>query len=478
MKKVQNRTMLCILICFIFALGIIFFLFRYTRNLENWTLDNYYAAIGYTPTSNYDILIADGKKYYTNDTQSESYYVRGSITDRNNTVLAVVTENGISYNSSASLRTASLHAVGDRFSNIATGALRNLSSDFSRYETTNGEYTAEDSGNTVVMTIDSSVNQIAYNAFGQYKGCIGVYNYKTGEILCMVSTPTYDPENVPADIETNSAYSGAYINRFFSSAFTPGSTMKTITLQCALDTVSGIQDMTFNCTGSYKIGNQVVNCTGVHGTQSLSAAYGNSCNCAFAQIALLLKQEDLKATVDNAGLTKSMTIDGNFKTGKGSYDLVGDTDFEFAWSAIGLHHDLVNPCELMTYLGAVANGGRAAIPTTLLQVNSPDGKVLKRISTDYTDRLINPDTAEIMREYMVNNTVNHSSHYGTYRFNVSIGAKTGTIDRADGGMDGWLSGFVNDERYPYAFVCFVENGGYGVNTAGGIAAQVINALCK
>jgi peptidoglycan glycosyltransferase len=79
---------------------------------------------------------------------------------------------------------------------------------------------------------------------------------------------------------------------------------------------------------------------------------------------------------------------------------------------------------------------------------------------------------------MVNNTVNHSSHYNTSRFNVRIGAKTGTIDRSDGGMNGWLVGFVDNEDYPYAFVCFVENGGYGVNVAGGIAAKVINALCK
>ncbi|MGN0165191.1 MAG: penicillin-binding transpeptidase domain-containing protein [Lachnospiraceae bacterium] len=483
MKKIQNRTFLCILLCMVFVLGIIFFLFSYSMNTDNWTQENYYAAIGYTPVTNYDIIMSDSNEnsnttYYSDDSKKETLYVRGTIVDRNGVTLAVVNENGVSYNASATIRTSTLHAVGDKYANISTGALKSLSENFSRYITENGEYTANDNGNTVAITIDSSVNQLALNALGSYKGTVAVYNYKTGEILCMVSTPSFDPENVPSDIETNPAYDGAYLNRFYSSAFTPGSTMKVLTLEAAIDSIPDIFSQKFTCTGSYKIGNQYVNCTGVHGTQDIYDAFANSCNSAFAQIALQIPPDTMNKMVENGRFTKSYTIDDKIHTAKGSFDFLSGDNYQYAWSCIGLHKDLINPCSLMIYLGAVANGGSSAVPTTLYTVTNVDGEIIKTTDTNYTGKMIEPDTAQKMKEIMVSNTVNHGEHYQASRFNVEIGAKTGTVDRTDGGMNGWFVGFVNEEEYPYAFVVYVENGGYGVNVPGGIAATVINALCK
>lgn len=474
--------MLCIILCLVFVLGLVFFLIEYTLNRDQWTQENYYLAIGYTPTTNYDIIMSDSNEnsntiYYADNTKKESLYVRGTITDRNGVSLAVVSENGISYNSSATIRTSTLHAVGDRYSNISTGALKSLSDNFSRYSTVGGEYTAADSGNTVALSIDATLNQIALTALGSYKGTVAVYNYKTGEIVCMVSTPAFDPDNVPSDIETNPAYNGAYLNRFYSSAFTPGSTMKTLTLEAAIDTIPDLYSQKFKCTGSYKIGNQTVNCTGVHGTQDIYEAFANSCNCAFAQIALQLEQDTMQKLVDNGGITGSYLIDNKIHTAKGSFDFIGDTDFEFAWSCIGLHHDLVNPCSLMVYIGAVANGGKAAVPTTLYQVTDVNGEIIKTTETNYTDQLINTDTADKIKELLVSNTVNYASSYQSSRFNVEIGAKSGTVDRTDGGENGWFVGFINEEEYPYAFVVYVENGGSGKKLPGDIAAYVINALC-
>lgn len=483
MKKIQNRTILCLILCLLFICGMIFFLIEYSMNTDNWTQENYYAAIGYTPITNYDVIMADSnnnsdKVYYANDSKKEILYIRGMFTDRNGSTLATINENGISYNASATIRTSMVHAIGDKYSFINTGALKSLSGNFSRYTTVNGEYTQSDSGNTVALSLDASANQIALSALGSYKGTVGVYNYKTGEILCMVSTPAFDPENVPSDIETNPAYNGAYLNRFYSSTFTPGSVMKLVTLEAAIDTIPDLFDQTFTCNRSYSIGNQTVNCTGQHGKQDIYDAFGNSCNCAFAQLALQLDQETMDKIVSDAGLTGSYTIDDTIHTAKGSFSFVGNTDFEFAWSCIGLHHDLVNPASLMTYIGAVANGGASAIPTTLLTVTNSSGEIIKSTETVLTDQIIKADTADKMREFMLNNITEHNSHYMSYRFNVNIGAKTGTIDRTDGGMNGWFAGFVDEEEYPYAFVVYVEDGGYGKNKAGDIAASVINSLCK
>lgn len=114
-------------------------------------------------------------------------------------------------------------------------------------------------------------------------------------------------------------------------------------------------------------------------------------------------------------------------------------------------------------------------PTLLHSVTNVNDEIIKSTKTSLTDRMINEDTADKMKDLLLNNT--KDSHYKASRFNVSIGAKTGTVTRSDGGDNGWFVGFVDEEEYPYAFVVYVENGGSGVDIPGDIAAEVINALC-
>ncbi len=95
---------------------------------------------------------------------------------------------------------------------------------------------------------------------------VGVYNYKTGEILCAVSSPTYDPDHVP-DIanDTSGDYDGVYVNRFTQSAYVPGSIFKVATAAAALAEIEDIQSQSFLCEGSYWVGGDEVVCEGVHG---------------------------------------------------------------------------------------------------------------------------------------------------------------------------------------------------------------------
>ena len=74
-----------------------------------------------------------------------------------------------------------------------------------------GTYSITGKGNDITLTIDKDICKVAYNALGSYNGCVGVYNYKTGEIICEVSKPTLDPLNPPKNAE-----SGTYINKFLS----------------------------------------------------------------------------------------------------------------------------------------------------------------------------------------------------------------------------------------------------------------------
>ena len=146
-------------------------------------------------------------------------------------------------------------------------------------------------------------------AFGEYDGTIFAYNYKTGEILCAITTPTYDPDDVP-DIaaDDSGAYDGVYLNRFIQSAYIPGSIFKVVTTAAALDSVKDILDRTFTCDGVYEYGIDRVTCQKAHGTLALKQALAKSCNCSFAQIANLVGKENLQKYADQFQVTAPISF--------------------------------------------------------------------------------------------------------------------------------------------------------------------------
>jgi peptidoglycan glycosyltransferase len=193
--------------------------------------------------------------------------------------------------------------------NIGTGALQAFADRLTGYDLLNGAYGAE-KGNELYLTIDARYNYEAYQTLNGHAGTVAVYNYKTGEILCMVSAPSYDPLAVPEDIETNERYEGAYLNRFLSTTAVPGSVFKTVTLTAALEQLPDAETRTWDCQGSVQLGEETIVCSGVHGVQSLSDAFANSCNVAFAEMAVEVGVDTLKDYTEKAGLTDSYSVSG------------------------------------------------------------------------------------------------------------------------------------------------------------------------
>jgi len=289
----------------------------------------------------------------------------------------------------------------------------------------------------------------------------------------MVSAPSYDPLRVPEDIETNDRYKGAYVNRFLSSAFTPGSVYKTVTLTAALETIPDLETRKWTCAGSVQIGEETIICSGVHGEQDIAAAFANSCNSAFAEIAVELGAETLRKYTEKAGLTSSCSVDG-LTTAKGSFDWKLD-DGRLGWAGVGQDRDLVNPCALMVYMGAIGNGGRAAEPYLIQKTEGPLGLPSLPRMTHKTGTLISPGTAAEVADMMADNV---AKAYGPGRFpNMDICAKSGTAEVGGGEKPhAWFAGFLRNEDAPYAFVALVENGGSGSAAAGNAVARVLDVI--
>ncbi|MCI2057415.1 MAG: penicillin-binding protein [Oscillibacter sp.] len=451
MKKIERRAVVCRILALILAVGLAFFVVRFFVKGGSWASS------------------AFNRHLYNTDGVLSS----GTVLDADGDVLSTVENGQRTYYANKDVRKATLHVVGDLQGNIGTGALNAFADKLTGFNLINGAYGAE-KGNNLYLTIDAYYNNVAYQALNGHSGVVAVYNYKTGEIVCLVSAPSYDPENVPSDITTNDRYKGAYLNRFLTSTFTPGSVFKTVTVAAAIEKLPDAMTKTWQCDGTTVIDGQTITCSGTHGEETLEEALANSCNVAFAEIADELGGDTMKAYTEKAGLTDSYSVSG-LPTASGTFDFANLSDADLGWSGVGQYHDQVNPCSLMVYMGAIANGGKAAVPRLIEKTTNSLGWPTSVQLTKKTGTLINASTAATVADMMANNV---AVTYGAERFpNMDICAKSGTAEvGTEKSPHAWFAGFLRNEDAPYAFVVLVENGGGGASVAGTVAGKVLNPI--
>lgn len=451
MNRIAGRTGIVLLLVLLLSAGVLFFVFEFCSNADEW-------------------VIFPGSPHIYNGGNIGC----GQVTDRDG-VLLLDMRHGRSYSENLSVRKSTVHWVGDRYGSVDAPALPSYAAEMAGFDLLTGVYSYGQEGGIAELTISSKIQAVALEAMGTYKGTLGIYNYKTGEIICAVSTPTYDPDNIP-DLagDADGAYEGMYLNRFTQSVYIPGSIFKIVTLAAALEEDPDIMNQTFVCTGTYMIGADEIVCVGAHWEQDLKLAFRNSCNCAFAQIAEKIGSETMERYVSQFLVTESVSFDG-ITTSSGNYDLENASAVNVAWSSIGQYTDQINPCRFMTFLGAVAGGGKGVVPH-LVSTITVDGVKTYSANTEYENRIMSGETAQIIQQFLENNVV---TKYGADNFpGLTVCAKTGTGEvGGDKKPNAMLTGFVADDEYPFAFIVAVEDGGYGSEVCIPILSKVL-AACK
>lgn len=417
--------------------------------------------------------VSDGSQWAASKVNSGVYengkLRRGAIYDRDGDVLFDAVSG--SYGSSGAVRKSTLHLVGDRAGNIAASATKLMSDRLVGFDPVMGTAMG---GHDVFLTVEASLNAAAYQALDGKKGAVAIYNYKTGELLCSVSTPTFDPEKPPKEIEGNSKYEGVYLNRVFSGLYTPGSVFKIVTTAAALEQLADIESRSFTCSGSLEIGEHTITCPKAHGEMDFARALAKSCNCVYAQLAVELGGETLQKYAQSAGLTERMEISG-IKTAAGSFT-VADSDGNLGWSGVGQYQDLVNPAAMLRLMGAIGNDGVGVTPRLLLKETVESGRTVSAPRVE-SQRLWKAETCEKLAQLMRNTVV---VEYGAEKFgDLNVCAKSGTAEVGEGKRPhSWFVGFVDDETCPLAFSVVVENGGSGSAVAGGIAAKLLPSAAE
>ena len=437
MKRLNRRTAITLVLVAGFLAGVLFFCVQLFRSGNDW--------VGFFGTTYYEsgaIYDSKGVKLYDGQTGE--------------------------YAEDWSTRVSTLHLIGDR--NFGTSLRSVLASRLTGYNPVTGTTLGS---HDVTLTVDGSLNAAAYNALNGRKGVVAVYNYLTGDMECLVSAPSYDPLNPPGDINENPAYEGAYLNRFFSATYTPGSIFKIVTTAAAIEKKKDLDAFTFSCTGTYQIGEDTITCPYAHGqNMNIDQCLASSCNGAYAQLALELGGDTLEKYMETAGLMDSLEI-CDISTARGSFEAAPDGSSYLGWSGVGQYKDLVNPCTMLTFLGGIANRGIAVVPQ-LVEKETLSGSAVPAAFPDGTDsfKIYDEATCDRLKQMLRNNVV---SQYGQSQFGeLPVCAKSGTAEvGGDKQPHAWFVGFVDDVNTPLAFLVLVENGGSGASVAGSVAAQVL-----
>lgn len=463
MKMITKRGIFLWIMSLAFIVGLVFMTVSLVQNGDTWVMKRFNHHV----YSNGELIGA------------------GTIYDKDGDVLAETKDGDRIYSDSATTRKSTLHVVGDPKNFISTGVQSVYSARLTGYSLLFGVHNIQKygKGNDLKLTIDRDICDEAYKALDGRKGTVGIVNYKTGEIVCSVSSPSYDVEDVPDNLLTSERYEGVYINRLLDAHYVPGSTFKLVTAICAIENIPDIYSREWVCNGEYQPESGVaIKCNANHGKHiNFNDALAKSCNSTFAQIAIELGQEKLATTAKELGIGSAVTVSGTIDSYAGHFDTTDKIKLgvdALGWTGIGQGNTRIAPITMLRIVSAVANGGTAVSFNIVDSLANQAGKALDFTLPSNQLSMMNSDVAAKLKKMMRYNVTNH---YGESRYKgLNLCAKSGTaqIDSNENHNIAWFVGFMDDSEHPYAFVVVIENGNSGSQTAGPVAKRVLTKLVE
>ena len=423
------------------------------------------------------ILAADGTVMAKSEPVNDAFKYQRSYT--NGPLYAPVTgyfsisqpaDRGLEASSSQLLNGESDSLMWQRLKNLLTGGVNQ--------------------GASLETSIDPALQQVAYEQMGDRDGAAVAIEVKTGRILAMVSTPSYDP-NTLATHDTKAA-TEAYnelaqgensplINRATSQLYPPGSTFKTIVAAAALETGDYQPDTQIPAGSTYtlpgtatQLPNSNAAADGTNGQIALQDAVAYSSNTAFAQLGVTLGADKVSDMATKLGFGSTITIDGNESTGTPMTATASSfpndpADDRLALASIGQGDVTATPLQMAMVAQAIANNGEMMRPTLVDRVRAADLSVISQTKAQIMANAFSKETADKLTSMMQGVVTKENPQLALD--GISVAAKTGTAQIGVDGesIDGWVIGFAPAEDPKIAIAVVVHNTDlYGSLAAGPI----------
>ena len=359
-------------------------------------------------------------------------------------------------------------------------------------------------GKELHLSLDSRIQEYAVNLLQSYRaGSINVINIKNGEILCMASTPTYDPNKIikkPNKEYWDSILSNSLsplTNRSLQGLYSPGSTFKMIVAIAALKYGVISSESTHSCSGKIEFGDRLYHCwkTNGHGKMNVTNAITQSCDVFFYEVSKKLGIDKIAKVAEDFGLGQIFDISmpnqkkGIIPSKKWKKTTLGESWYagETLISGIGQGFVLTSPFQLAVMTSIIASDGKIVEPTILKSKN-----INFKTNSKYSDEI------KIIKKAMFNVVnINKGTAFKSRLQDVKFSGKTGTsqvrsISLSERESDEFRKkeqewkkrdhalfvGYIPYDDPQYAISVIIEHGGSGASTAAPIAKQVFNYIHK
>lgn len=358
-------------------------------------------------------------------------------------------------------------------------------------------------GKDVQLTIDSRLQQKAFELFGEESGAAVLLDVHTGEILAFVSAPSFDPNMMTQGLSTEDWNAllhnerNPLTDKAISGQYSPGSTFKMIVALAALEAGVIKPETRTYCAGKMFLGNHAFHCWKKegHGHLNVVEALQHSCDIFFYETAQKLGIEKIADMARRFGLGSKINIGlENEKAG-----LIPDKEWKLRrfgepWqqgesliSGIGQGYILTTPLQLATMTARLVNGGYEIKPT-FLKVSDGEKSKIKKID-------VSPANLELIKEgmYAVVNKPGGTAWRSQFDYHGQrMGGKTGTTqvrritmkERREGikkeselpwrlRNHALFVGYAPHDNPKYAVAVLVEHGGGGSSVAAPLAGKIL-----
>jgi peptidoglycan glycosyltransferase len=343
-------------------------------------------------------------------------------------------------------------------------------------------------GDSIRTTLNTKAQQAAIDGLKGRKGAVVALEPSTGKVLVMVSSPSYDPDNLDQGDKfkrlSSDDQNSPIVNRATQSGYPPGSTMKAVTATAALDSGKYTPESTVSGENGKKISGVPLNNFGNEdfGNITLTDALTNSVNTVWAEVGEKLGKKTMGAYMTKYGFYKQPPIDlpadqlaSSGERERGKLLSPQSRKIDVGRMAIGQDKLLVTPLQMATVAATIANGGVRMEPHVTQKIVDPDGRTQDEIEGERAERVMSADTARALTG-MMKQVVKEGTGTAAALEGVELAGKTGTaeIDIQRKINDPWFIGFTND--FAIAVVLERVQGGTGGVVAAPIAKQVLEAL--
>ncbi|MCY0924680.1 penicillin-binding transpeptidase domain-containing protein [Streptomyces sp. H27-H1] len=363
------------------------------------------------------------------------------------------------------------------------------------FDRTIGMFTGEKrQGGNVVTTLNAAAQKAAFDKLGSKKGAVAAIDPRTGAILALVSTPSYDPTafagNSKTDekawVELKDSEDKKLVNRALRETYPPGSTFKVVTAGAALEhgVVKDINAPTDTPEPYILPGTTTPMVNHASGCEkaSLMKALEVSCNSVFANMGNQVGRDNMVKTAEKFGFNNA-EIDTPVRAFASVYDKNMDKPSN-ALSSIGQFNTAATPLQMAMVTAAIANNGKLMKPYMVKQLESPGLDVIEKHEPEEMSRPLSVENAKRVRDMMVNVVDNGTGGNAKIR-DVKVGGKTGTAQHGEGNKKRPYAWFISyaenpDGSSPVAVAVVIEDSGAEREdiSGGGLAAPVAKAVME